>query len=312
MPEIAVPDNPKTGVNKACRYEPDLNRTYQEMAAHYGVAVVPARPRKPRDKAKVEAGVLLVERWILAALRKRKFFNLPELDESIAELLERLNHRPFRKREGSRRTLFETLDQPALRPLPAERYQYGEWCTARVNIDYHIEFGRHYYSVPYQLVGQAVELRASPATVEIFHRGVRVASHVRNRVPHDATTVTEHRPKSHQKYLEWTPSRLVQWAASVGPATAGVCQRILDSKPHPELGFRSCLGIFRLAKQYSTERVEAAARRALALNACSYQSLKSILERGLDRLPVESAPPSRPPVEHDNIRGADYFDNPNL
>ncbi len=310
VPEIAVPDNPKTGVTKVCRYEPELNRTYQEMAAHYGVAVVPARPRKPRDKAKVEAGVLLVERWILAALRKRKFFSLGELDESIAGLLERLNNRPFRKREGTRRTLFETLDQPALRPLPAERYQYGEWCTARVNIDYHIEFGRHYYSVPYQLVGQAVELRASPATVEIFHRGVRVASHVRNRVPHDATTVTEHRPKSHQKYLEWTPSRLVQWAASVGPATAGVCQRILDGKPHPEMGFRSCLGIFRLAKQYSTERVEAAARRGLALNACSYQSLKSILERGLDSMPVEPAPPSRPPVEHDNIRGADYFDNP--
>jgi transposase len=312
VPAIAVPDNPKTGVTKACRYEPELNRTYQEMAAYYGIAVVPARPRKPRDKAKVEAGVLLVERWILAALRKRKFFSLAELDEAIAELLERLNNRPFRKREGSRRTLFETLDQPALRPLPAERYQYGEWRTARVNIDYHIEFERHYYSVPYQLVGQAVELRASSATLEIFHRGARVASHIRSSVPHDATTVTEHRPKSHQKHLEWTPSRLIQWAASVGPATAGVCQRILDSKPHPEMGFRSCLGIFRLAKQYSTERMEAAARRALALNACSYQSLKSILERGLDSLPVEAAPPTRPPVEHDNIRGADYFDNPTL
>ena len=312
VPEIAVPDNPKTGVNKACRYEPDLNRTYQEMAAHYGVAVIPARPAKPRDKAKVEAGVLLVERWILAALRKRKFFSLTELDEAVAELLERLNHRPFRKREGTRRTLFETLDQPALRPLPAERYQYGEWRTARVNIDYHVEFERHYYSVPYQLTGQAVELRASSATVEVFHRGVRVASHVRSSVPHDASTVTEHRPKSHQKHLEWTPSRLVQWAASVGPSTAGVCQRILDSKPHPEMGFRSCLGIFRLAKQYSTERMEAAARRALSLNACSYQSLKSILERNLDRLPVEVTPPDRPPVEHDNIRGADYFDNPTL
>jgi transposase len=312
VPEIAVPDNPKTGVNKACRYEPDLNRTYQEMAAHYGVAVIPARPRKPRDKAKVEAGVLLVERWILAALRKRKFFSLTELDEAIAELLERLNHRPFRKREGSRRSQFETLDQPALRPLPAERYQYGEWCTARVNIDYHVECERHYYSVPYQLVGQAVELRVSPATVEIFHRGVRVASHVRSSVRYDMTTAAEHRPKSHQKYLEWTPSRLIHWAASVGPATAGVCQHILASKPHPEMGFRSCLGIFRLAKQYSAERMEAAARRALAMNACSYQSLKSILERGLDRLPLEPAPPSRSPVEHDNLRGADYFDNPTL
>jgi transposase len=166
--------------------------------------------------------------------------------------------------------------------------------------------------VPYQLTGQAVELRASSTTVEIFHRGVRVASHLRSSVPHDATTVTEHRPKSHQKHLEWTPSRLIQWAASVGPAIAGVCQRILDSKPHPEMGFRSCLGILRLAKQYSPTRLEAAAERALALNACSYQSLKSMLERGLDRLPVAPTPPSRPPVEHDNIRGADYFDNPTV
>ncbi len=312
VPEIVVPDNPKTGVRKACRYEPDLNRTYQEMAAHYGVAVIPARPAKPRDKAKAEAAVLLVERWILAALRQRKFFALSALDEAIAELLERLNHRPFRKREGSRRTLFETLDRPALRPLPAERFQYGEWRAARVNIDYHIEFDRHCYSVPYQLTGQAVELRASAATVEIFHRGVRVASHARSHVPHQATTVAEHRPRSHQKHLEWTPSRLIQWAAGVGPATAGVVERILASKPHPEMGFRSCLGILRLAKQYSSERMEAAARRALAFNACSYQSLKSMLERGLDRIPAEPIPPSRPAVEHDNLRGADYFDNPTL
>jgi len=312
VPEIAVPDNPKTGVRKACRYEPDLNRTYQEMAAHYGLAVVPARPAKPRDKAKVEAAVLVVERWILAALRRHRFFSLGALEEAIAELLERLNNRPFRKRQGTRRTLFETLDRPALRPLPGERFQYGEWRTARVNIDYHIEFERHCYSVPYQLTGQQVELRASAATVEIFHRGVRVASHVRSRVPYQATTVAEHRPRSHQKHLEWTPSRLIHWAASVGPSTAAVVERILASKPHPEMGFRSCLGILRLAKQYSPERMEAAAERALILKACSYQSLKSMLERGLDRLPVEPAPPSRPAVEHENLRGADYFDTPTL
>lgn len=308
VPEIAVPDNPKTGVTKACRYEPDLNRTYQEMAAHYGVAVVPARPAKPRDKAKVEAGVLLVERWILAALRKRKFFSLAELNEAIAELLERLNNRPFHKREGTRRSLFEALEKPVLRPLPAERYQYGEWRTARVNIDYHVEYERHYYSVPYQLTGQAVELRVSATIVEIFHRGLRVASHVRGSVPYAATTVAGHRPKSHQKHLEWTPSRLIEWAATVGPATAGVVEHILASKPHPEMGFRSCLGILRLAKQYSLARLEAVARRALALNACSYQSLKSMLERGLDRLPIDPVRPSRPPVEHGNIRGAEYFD----
>lgn len=306
--EIVVPDNPKTGVIKACRYEPDLNRTYQEMAAHYGIAVVPARPLKPRDKAKVEAGVLLVERWILAALRKRKFFSLGELNAAISELLVRLNEKPFRKRDGSRRSLFETLERPVLRPLPAERYEYGAWRTARANIDYHVEYDRHYYSVPYQLTGQELEVRASATTVEIFHRGVRVASHPRSTAAYQASTTTEHRPKSHQKHLEWTPSRLIEWAATVGPATAELAEKILANRPHPEMGYRSCLGILRLAKQYSLERLEAAARRAVALRACSYQSVKSILERGLDRLPAEPPAQPRPAVEHPNIRGAEYFD----
>ncbi len=305
-----VPDNCRTGVQRACRYEPDLNPTYQEMATHYGVAVVPARPYKPRDKAKVESGVLLVERWIVAALRQRKFFSLAELNQAIAELLQRLNQRSFRKREGTRASLFAALDQPALRALPAERYQFGAWQTARVNIDYHIEIERHYYSVPYQLTGQVVEVRRSETTVEIFHRGVRVASHARSRQPHQATTAHEHRPKSHQKHLEWTPSRLVEWALSVGPSTASLFEQILAGKPHPEMGYRSCLGILRLAKQYSMARVEATAQRALQLGACSYQSVKSMLERQLDRLPLEQMPAPRPPVEHDNIRGAGYFDAP--
>lgn len=306
--EIVVPDNPKTGVTKACRYEPDLNRTYQEMAAHYGVAVVPARPRKPRDKAKAEAGVLLVERWILAALRKRTFFSLAELNEAIAELLVRLNAKPFRKRDGNRQTLFETLERPALRPLPAERYEFGAWRTVRANIDYHIEYERHYYSVPYQLTGQELEVRGSAATVEIFHRGVRVASHPRSTVAYQASTIAEHRPKSHQQHLEWTPSRLIEWAATVGPAAAELMEKILTSRPHPEMGYRSCLGVLRLSKQYSLERLEAAARRAVVLRACSYQSVKSILERGLDRLPSEPPSPPRPTIEHPNIRGAEYFD----
>ncbi|MEK9134389.1 MAG: IS21 family transposase [Pseudomonadota bacterium] len=308
VPEIVVPDNLKSGVTKACRYEPGVNRTYEEMAAHYGVAVVPARPAKPRDKAKVEAGVLMVERWILAALRKRKFFRLAEVNQAIAELLTRLNDRPFRKREGSRRSLFESLDQPALRALPVERYQYGDWETHRVNIDYHVAFDHHWYSVPYQLTGQEVEVRATAATLEIFHRGLRVASHARSSVPHRATTVTQHRPKSHQKHLEWTPSRMVEWAQTIGPATAAVFDRILAGKPHPEQGYRSCLGILRLSQQYPKQRVEAAARRAVALKACSYQSVKSILQCHLDSLPVEPAPEHRPPLDHPNIRGAEYFD----
>lgn len=303
-----VPDNTKTAVNQPSRYEPDLNRTYQELAAHYGVAVVPARPAKPRDKAKVEAGVLLVERWILAALRKRQFHSLGELNEAIADLLKRLNERAFRKRDGNRKSVFEQVDQPALRPLPAERYEFGQWRTARVNIDYHVEFERHYYSVPYQLTGETVEVRGSAATVEIFHQGVRVASHARSPVAHQATTTAEHRPKAHQRYLEWTPSRLIEWAQTVGPFTAQLFENIMAAKPHPEMGYRSCLGVLRLSQQYSIARVEAAARRAVTLHACSYQSVKSILQRELDHAPLDAPVIDRPSVDHPNIRGADYFD----
>jgi len=305
---IVVPDNLKSGVTKACRYEPGVNLTYEEMAQHYGVAVVPARPRKPRDKAKAEAGVLLVERWILAALRKRTFFSLGEVNEAIAELLIRLNERPFRKREGSRQSLFETLDRPALQPLPAERYQYGEWKTVRVNIDYHVELDLHWYSVPYQLTQHQVEIRATETTVEIFHKGTRVASHARSHAANRHTTIHEHRPKAHQRHLEWTPSRIVEWSGKIGPAAAQVVERILTGKRHPEQGYRSCLGIIRLGKKYPHARVEAAAQRALTLNVCSYKSLKSILENNLDRQAPESAPEPQPPLDHSNLRGPDYYD----
>jgi transposase len=308
VPEIVVPDNLKSGVTKSCRYEPAVNRTYEEMASHYGVAVIPARRMKPRDKAKVEAGVLLVERWILAALRKRKFFSLAEVNQAIEELLVRLNHRPFRKLPGSRRSLFESLDQPALRALPAQRYEYGDWETHRVNIDYHVAFDNHWYSVPYALTQQEVEVRATAATVEIFHRGLRVASHARSPVPHAATTVDDHRPKAHQRHLEWTPSRLVEWAKTIGPATAELFDRMIASKRHPEQGYRSCLGILRLSKQYSSQRVEAAARRAIALRACSYKSIQSILKCNLDSQTIEPAAPPQPPLHHHNIRGSEYFD----
>jgi transposase len=307
-PAIVVPDNLKAGVTKACRYEPSVNRSYQQMAEFYGVAVVPARPFKPRDKAKAEAGVQVVERWILAALRKHRFFSLNELNEAIVQLLTRLNERPFRKRQGCRRSLFLELDKPALRPLPAERYQHGEWETHRVNIDYHVAFDNHWYSVPYQLVQQLVEVRATTATVEVFHRGVRIASHARSYAPYQATTAGDHRPKAHQRHLEWTPSRLLEWARTIGPVTAELFDRIMASKRHPEQGYRSCLGILRLAKQHSPARLEAAARRAVALNACSYQSVKSILNCNLDSLPVEPAVQPKPSVDHPNIRGSEYFD----
>lgn len=310
-PTLVIPDNPRTAVNRACRYEPDLNRTYLEMAQHYNVAVMPARPRKPRDKAKVESAVGVVERWIIAALRHRRFFSVAELNEAIAVLLTHLNERPFRKREGTRASLFAELDQPALKPLPQERYVAAEWKSCRVNIDYHVEVDRHYYSVPYQLVGQLVEVRCTGSTIEIFHRGVRVASHIRSYSAHRHTTHADHRPKSHQAHLEWTPSRLIHWAESIGKSTAQVVRTILTSKPHPEMGYRSCLGLMRLGKTYSKERLEAACRRAVELGACSYQSLHSILKHSLDQqMRLDSEPDRRGP-DHGNVRGSDYYDSTN-
>jgi transposase len=308
---LIVPDNPRTGVDRACRYEPDLNRTYHEMAQHYGTAVMPARPYKPRDKAKAENAVLVAERWILAALRHRKFFSESELNEAIAELLEKLNHRPFRKREGTRASLYAELDRPVLQPLPAEPYRIAHWKTVRASIDYHVEVDRHYYSVPYQLAGQQMEARFTATTVEVFHGGKRIASHLRSSAAYRHTTVPEHMPRSHQAHLEWTPSRLIHWAETVGTATAQVIRTILENKPHPEMGYRACLGIMRLAKTYSASRLEAASQRALHLQVCSYQSLKSILKRSLDRQPTLPLEADRPGPKHENVRGAFYYDPPN-
>lgn len=311
VPEAVIPDNVKTGVKHPCRYEPDLNPTYREMAEHYGLAVLPARPYKPRDKAKVEAGVQVAQRWIVAALRHTQFSALADLNEAIAPLLDRLNRRPFRKRpDACRASLFEQLDRPALHPLPRERYVLAQWKKVRPNIDYHVEIERHYYSVPYQLVGEELEARYTATTVEIFYHGVRVASHRRGLVAHAATTLHDHRPKSHRAHLEWTPSRLIHWAASIGPATAELVRIILASKPHPEMGYRACLGIMGLAKTYTAARLEAASQRALLLRAHSYPSLKSILKRSLDRQTVLELEVEKPGPQHDNIRGATYYDPP--
>jgi transposase len=310
VPLLLVPDNTRTGVSKACRYDPDVNPTYQNFAAHYGFGVLPARPYKPRDKAVVENAVQVAQRWILAALRHRKFFSLAEANQSIGELLHRLNHRPFRKRDGSRASVFEALDKPALQPLPSERFEISEWARARVNIDYHVAFDGNFYSVPYNLVQQVVEIRATVTTIEILHQSVRVASHVRSRGREKVITNREHRPKSHQAHLEWPPSRMVQWAETIGPHTAQLFERILADKPHPEMGYRGCLGIIRLAKKYSNARMEAAAERALLTGACRYRSIASILKNSLDRQPLPSttAKRSAPPPRHDNIRGAEYFE----
>jgi transposase len=307
-PALLVPDNTRTGVTRACRYEPDLNPTYQEFATHYGIAVLPARPYKPRDKAKVESAVQVVQRWIVMRLRHREFFSLPEANQSIRELLVQLNARPFRKhREESRASLFEKVGRPALKPLPAERYDLSLWSQARVNIDYHIAFDGNWYSVPYTLVSAAVEVRSTPATVEIFHRGKRVASHLRSRERNRSVTQNEHRPKSHQAHMEWTPSRLVNWARTVGPHTAQLVQRILDDKPHPEMGCRACLGLIRLAGEYSLARLEAASERALITGAIGYKRVESILRNKLDQQSVAAAPEPRRSPAHDNLRGPKYF-----
>jgi transposase len=307
-PQLLVPDNTKTGVTRACNYEPDLNPTYQEFAAHYRVAVLPARPYKPRDKAKVESAVQVVQRWILMRLRQRRFLSLTECNQAIHDLLGYLNQRPFRKRrDESRASLFAKVDRPALQPLPSNRYDLSQWSQARVNIDYHIAFDANFYSVPYALTGEVVEVRATPATVEIFHRGKRVASHLRSRGRNLPITQAEHRPKSHQAHLEWTPSRMVDWAAKVGRHTAQLVERILDGKPHPEMGYRACLGLIRLARKHSAERMEAAAERALATGAIGYRHVKSILQSRLDSQPLAAPPPSRATPDHENLRGPEYF-----
>ncbi|MEW6417689.1 MAG: IS21 family transposase, partial [Nitrospirota bacterium] len=261
--EILVPDNLKSGVTKSCRYEPDLNPVYLSLAQHYGTAIIPARPGKPKDKAKVEAGVLLVTRWIIAALRHHTFFSIEELNERIRELLERLNTRKFKKLNSSRRELFESLERPSLKPLPEQRYRYIDFKRPTVNIDYHVDVDGHFYSVPYQLNGKKVEVFLSADTVEIFHSSRRIVTHQRSYQKGKYTTLTEHMPKSHQKHLEWTPSRIINWAEQIGPATGELIETILSTRPHPQQGFRSCLGILRLGKEYSQQRLEAASIRAV-------------------------------------------------
>ncbi len=306
-PELLIIDNLKSGVSKPCRYEPELNPTYRDLATHCGMAILPARVRKPKDKAKVEVGVQIVERWILACLRQRQFFSLSELNTAIRELLERLNDKPFRKLAGSRRSQFEALDRPALKALPEARFECAEWAKVRVGPDYHIEVEGHFYSVPYQLVRQELEVRFTGQTVECLHRGQRVACHVRSYVQGQCTTVPEHQPPGHRHHAEWTPQKLVKWAHDNGPATAQVVEAILISKPHPHQGFHSCLGLRSLAKRYGPQRLEAAAERALAIHGLSYKSIRSMLINGLDKLPLPGNTPPAQTIEHVNVRGAAYY-----
>jgi transposase len=303
--EIWIPDQLRSGVKGPCRYEPAVNRTYQDLADHYGAVVIPARTAKPKDKAKVESSVLVAQRWILARLRDQTFFSLAEINQAIWKLLEELNDRPMQKLGVSRRQLYERLDKPALRPLPAQRYELATWKVCRVNIDYHIEIDRHPYSVPYQLIHERVEARSTTSVVEIYFKGKRIASH-RRRYDHQPSTKTEHMPRSHRAHAEWTPSRLIRWAGRTGPATGRIVAMILNSRPHPEQGYRACLGIMRLGRRYGAQRLEAASRRAEQLRSASYRTVKNILSSGQDQLPFDDteAPPTS---SHANIRGADYY-----
>jgi transposase len=312
VPELVVPDQLKSGVTRACRYEPGIQRSYEEWSRHVGTTLLPARPKKPRDKATVEVAVQVVERWILARIRHETFFSLGELNRRIAELLEELNGRTMRAYGQSRRERFDAIDRPALRPLPPEAFELAEWKHARVNLDYHVEFDRLYYSVPYPLVHEEVEIRATGTSLEVFRKGERVALHVRPTyyAPGGFSTKPEHMPKSHRKHLEWTPTRLIEWGESVGPKTGALIESILEHRPHPEQGYRSCLGILRLEKQYGNERLEAACERAVLVRARSYRHVQSILKNGLDRVPptTKSAPTQRAlPLTHENVRGGDYY-----
>ncbi len=305
---LTVPDNLKAAVTRPDLYEPELNPAYREMADHYGTTIIPARVRHPRDKAKVENAVQQVERWVLAPLRHQTFFSRAELNRALRERLDWLNDRPFSRLEGSRRSWWQELDRPALQPLPRTRFERPEWKNVGVNIDYHFEFDHHCYSVPHPLVGTRVEVRATTSIVEAFHNGRRVASHLRSRIRGGFTTDPAHRPASHRRYAEWTPSRLIRWAQTIGPHTAAVVEEILRRKPHLEQGFRSSLGLIRLGKRYSAERVEAACQRALAIASPSYRSVRSILKHGLEQQPLPlRAEPECVPTDHENIRGPEYY-----
>lgn len=304
---LLVPDNTKAAVIRACYYDPQVNRTYAEMAAHYDTAILPARPKKPRDKAKVEACVLIVERWLLGRLRHRQFFGLTELNAAIGEMLTALNdHRTIRRLGVTRRQLLEEIDRPALKPLPVEPYVLAEWRLRRVGLDYHVDVEGHYYSVPHRFARQQVDARLTSRTVEIFLKGERIAVHPRNSGNGKHTTVSEHMPSSHRRFADWNIERIRREASAIGPAMITLCEVILEHRPHPEQGFRACMGILRLVKTFGADRVEAAASRALDIGAKTYGSVKSILDNNLDRQTTAKRADGKA-VQHPNIRGARYY-----
>jgi len=307
-PALITPDNLKSGVTTSSWYDPEIQRTYEELAEHYSTAVLPARPKKPRDKAKVEVAVQVVQRWILARLRNEVFFTLDALNERIGELVDVLNERPMRAYKKSRRELFEILDKPVLKPLPVERFVYSEWNEVRVNIDYHVAFDDNYYSAPHTLVHEHLDLRATSTTIELFFKNQRVASHGRSYLKGKYFTTTEHMPRAHQEHLEWPPSRVVEWAGKIGPNVKVLIEALIAERKHPEQGYRPSLGIIRLAKTYGNRRVDNACKRAHIAGARNYRHVAAILKNRLDEAPMpDVVDENRPPVDHENIRGPGYY-----
>jgi transposase len=306
-PAIWIPDNLKSGVTHAHAYEPAINRTYADLATHYGAVVIPTRVARPKDKPKVEVSVQIAQRWVLAALRHRTFFSLADLNAAIRERVAVINDRPMRVLGVSRRTLFEQLDRPALKPLPATPYELATWKGCRVNIDYHVQVAHNFYSVPYQLVHAEVDTRATGGTLEIFHQGRRVATHVPRTGWGQYATLAEHMPASHRAHAEWTPSRLIAWAEQLGAATGRLVTGLLERLPHPEQGYRACLGLMRLGREHGADRLEAACARAERLRSYRYRTVEHILKSQQDRLPLDE-PPARPPLTHENVRGATYYE----
>ena len=301
--EVVVPDNPKALITVADRYEPEITLAAQRCAEHFGTVILPARPKHPQDKAKVEVGVQIVERWILARLRHQTFFSLAALNHAIADLLVDLNQRNFKKLTGTRRSWFESIDQPALKPFPTSAYEPASFKRAKVHIDYHIDIDGHYYSVPHSLIGKTVEARITDYVIEVLHSGQRVASHPRSASQGRHTTLSAHMPASHRAHLEWTPERFRRWAGDIGPGTLELVDYVLTHKPHPEMGYRSCLGLLSLARQYSQPRLEAACIRANAIGSRTRKSVLSILQGGLDRQPLPSpAQADWVSPTHDNLR----------
>ncbi|MFN0315710.1 MAG: IS21 family transposase [Burkholderiales bacterium] len=308
VPALIVPDNPRALVSKADRYEPVLNASVVDFAQHHRCVVLPARPYKPQDKAKAEVAVQIVERWILARVRHRRFFSLTELNTAIALLVEELNARPFKKLPGCRREAFEHLDRPALNPLPSTPYEFAQFKHCRVNIDYHVEIDGHYYSVPHALARQRVQARITARTVEVLFQGKRIASHARSARRGTHTTVAEHMPASHRAHLEWTPGKLIHWATRIGPASERLVRHLLITKAHPEQGYRACLGLLALARTYGEIRLEAGCQRALHIGAPTRGSVASILKAGLDQCPAATPPQTELPLPtHENLRGPSYY-----